>query len=436
VLFAPNGKTAIDLPDFYHIDIVFISHVLNGTDGIMLLESFKKRFPSIPVVFIAEQPKVDEVITAFRTGARELLVKPIDEKELVTVTQKIFGFVSNQETKRKWFFSLRKKNSANNPEQNNNEQIKMVLKQSKLTENRSTGKSEDNQLKESIPLKKDSSHRPMFDTSIDSAQLNEEYSAASFKMAHPLIEAFFFGPFRVLVNNRPIENWPSKKGKSLFAYLLLNHKKKIFRDVLMDIFWQKSNPDSARNCLNVTIHGIRRVLEEIDHRSDYVLFKDECYYLNPKIGIWLDVEFFRKTWRNAQSIEHAKGLSAAVSSYQKAAKIYNGEFLEAEIYEDWSSLDRENLKEIYLVILDKISENCLLNNDLQDAISLCEKILEKDICREDIYRRLMTCYYHFGQRDKALRTYRKCAMALKSELEAEPTKTTIDLYREIITDRI
>jgi CheY-like chemotaxis protein len=47
VLFVPNGKTAIGLPDSHNIDIVFISHVLNGTDGIMLLESFKKRFPSL-----------------------------------------------------------------------------------------------------------------------------------------------------------------------------------------------------------------------------------------------------------------------------------------------------------------------------------------------------------------------------------------------------
>jgi CheY-like chemotaxis protein len=50
VLFVPNGKTAIDLPDSHNIDIVFISHVLNGTDGIMLLESFKKRFPTVSFI--------------------------------------------------------------------------------------------------------------------------------------------------------------------------------------------------------------------------------------------------------------------------------------------------------------------------------------------------------------------------------------------------
>ena len=88
VLFVPNGRTAFDIPQNQHVDIVFISHPLNGTDGIVLLESFKKRFPSIPVVLIVDQPNVNEVISAFRSGARELILKPFDENELVEVTKK------------------------------------------------------------------------------------------------------------------------------------------------------------------------------------------------------------------------------------------------------------------------------------------------------------------------------------------------------------
>ena len=116
VLFVPNGKTAIDLTDSHDIDLIFVSHVLNGADGIMLLESFKKRFPAIPVVLIAEHPKVDEVISAFRSGARELIVKPIDEKELIAVTNKIFGFVSQKKPKRWGFFPAKKETQTNNSE--------------------------------------------------------------------------------------------------------------------------------------------------------------------------------------------------------------------------------------------------------------------------------------------------------------------------------
>jgi DNA-binding NtrC family response regulator len=74
VLFVPNGKTALDLPNSKNIDIVFISRALNGTDGIVFLESFKKRFPTIPVVLIAEHPKVDEVISAFSGYSKDIWV--------------------------------------------------------------------------------------------------------------------------------------------------------------------------------------------------------------------------------------------------------------------------------------------------------------------------------------------------------------------------
>lgn len=199
----------------------------------------------------------------------------------------------------------------------------------------------------------------------------------------------------------------------------------------MDLFWQNSSTDSARNCLNVSIHGIRRVLQDIDSKNEYVLFKDECYYFNPEIEVWLDIEEFRKTWQRAKSIEHNAGLPAAVEDYRRAAGIYEGEFLEDEIYDSWSSPDRENLKEIYLFILDKISENFMLISNHQEAIRVCEKILEKEKCSEDIYRRLMVCYYHIGQRDKSLKLYKKCAKVLKDELEVKPTNKTIELYGKI-----
>lgn len=432
VWFVPNGKTAINLPDSHNIDIVFISHVLNGTDGIMLLESFKKRFPSIPVVLIAEQPKIDEVITAFRSGARELIIKPLDEKELIAVTTKICRFVSNKKPKRRWFFQAKKDTQKYNLEKNSPGHLKKIFQKSKQRESSTVFESDEFQIKDTVHLGDDSNSSLIVDTLVHSEQPdNGSHTITPIESTNPLIEAFFFGPLRVLVNDQSIENWPSKKGKSIFAYLLLNHRKKIFRDVLMDLFWQKSDPDSARNCLNVTIHGLRRVLQDTDPKNEYILFKDECYYLNPDMSVWLDVEEFRKRWRNAQKAEHIKDFSSAVSGYERAAEIFTGEFLEEEIYDDWSALDRENLKEIYLIILEKISENYMVNGKNPEAIRLCEKILERDNCREDIYRRLMICYYRIGKRNNALKLYRKCEQMLHNELEVKPADATIELYRKI-----
>ncbi|MGD8408683.1 MAG: BTAD domain-containing putative transcriptional regulator [Desulfobacterales bacterium] len=437
VLFVPNGKTAIDFPDSHPIDIVFVSHELNGIDGMHFLGSFKKRFPSIPVVLVVDKPKVDDVISAFRSGARELIVKPINKKELIAVTQKIFGFVPNKKSKRRWFFSIKKRTQTDNSPENDNDHIKKVDQKSIDAAESLAGASDLEEMRKAVSGVESAGYSLMLDSPFDSELTNTETSPAEpAESTQPLIEAFYFGSFRGLVNNQPIEDWPGKKGKSIFAYLLLNHRKKIFRDVLMDLFWQKSSPDSARNCLNVSIHGLRRVLQDIDPHNEYILFRDECYYFNPEIDIRLDVDAFRSIWRKAQRIEHMKDDSVPISEYERAAQIYRGEFLEDEIYDSWSALDRENLKEIYLVILDKISEFYVLSKKHSEVIGLCEKILEKDNCREDIHRRLMLSYYRIGQRDKAIKQFQKCVEVLKEELEVRPSIETTNLFEQLKRDSL
>jgi hypothetical protein len=39
-----------------------------------------------------------------------------------------------------------------------------------------------------------------------------------------------------------------------------------------------------------------------------------------------------------------------------------------------------------------------------------------------------------GQRDKAVKQYRKCAEVLEAELEVEPARATIELYEQLKQD--
>jgi DNA-binding SARP family transcriptional activator len=119
-----------------------------------------------------------------------------------------------------------------------------------------------------------------------------------------------------------------------------------------------------------------------------------------------------------------------------ARALYSGNFMDEDLYDDWAATERDNFKEIYLAILDRLSENYIHTERFSSAVALCEDILSKDNCREDIHRRLMFSYYRAGCRDKALRQFKKCIEALKEELEVEPTKLTRQLYEEIKADRL
>ena len=435
VLFVPNAKTAIDLPKSHPIDIVFVAHPLNGTVGMMFLGTFKKRFPSIPVVLIAEQPKVDEVITAFRTGARELLVKPIDENELAVVTKKIFGFVSNKKPKRGWLFITKKSSlsfTTTGSQENNAGHLKKIFR--KIIKDGNHSSTEFNRLygKDSAPAGENLNIELKGNEGIALKQpRNKAKHFKRIKKPNPHIQAYFLGSFRILVNNQPIESWPSKKGRSILAYILLNHKKKIPKDILMDVFWRDYSPDSARNNLNVAICGLRKALKSVQKNFNHILLEDDYYLLNPMLELWIDFEEFVEHHDAGQSFERKGNLIDAIKEYEAGESLYQGDFLEEDLYEDWPIFQRESLKDSYFAILDRLSRYYFKEKRYVTCIHLCQKILAKDNCREDSHRLLMRCFTRQCQRNLALRQFDLCVQDLKQELDVAPMKETVALYHKI-----
>jgi DNA-binding SARP family transcriptional activator len=235
----------------------------------------------------------------------------------------------------------------------------------------------------------------------------------------------------VAFRDRVLEKWPSRKGRLLFTYLVLNHAKKVGRDTLMEMFWPRSTPRSARNCLNVTLHGVRQHLQTVEDEHPVIIYEDEGYLINPEIDIWLDVDQFNRAWVEGQTCEQQHRLEEALAHYSRAVHLYIGDLVEDSPYEDWLDLEREHLKEVYLAILDRISHHYSQDGDPYAAITLCEKMLERDACQEAVHRRLMLCYFKLGFRDKALKQYRRCVTALRRGLEVEPTHDTLQLFEKI-----
>ena len=460
VLSVPEGKRAIELAPKEGIEIALISRCLPDIDGLEVLRTLINTAPSISVIFVATAPTKDLIIAAFRSGAKDFLEKPINTETLLASIKRVTRLngknphiASNEKTPavssdQKFFSSIRPNRIFASG---------WFRRLGKLTGLLGT----DSQRKESEEGHK--ANKPTITTSIDeipppeqgeqeeheeheeheeqgemitlkegleSYQREEEQGDA----LTPTLSVYCLGKFQVILDGQVIENWTSRKGRALFTYLVMNHKRRTYRDVLMETFWPNSDPDSARNSLNVAVHSVRRLLHMIDPDHEYVLFQNECYFINPEIDVWVDVEEFLYHWKLAKTTEREKEIQTAVAEYELAAAAYKGDFLEEDLYENWPSAERENFQEIYLFILDRLSKYYSLDGKPSTAISLCETILEKDNCREDIHRRLMRCYCKLGQRDKAVKQFRKCTEVLETELEVEPTRATIDLYKQIKQD--
>jgi DNA-binding SARP family transcriptional activator len=240
----------------------------------------------------------------------------------------------------------------------------------------------------------------------------------------------FLGRLEVFINGQKVLDWKGKKSRQLLAFIAY-YKKPVFREVLMDQFWPSSSPASARNCLNVTLHQIRSSLQELCGEEDFIIFKDECYFINPNFDIQTDVSQLKYHWKKGRDFEAHGEIEKSLREYEKAAALYIDDFLIEFQYDAWCDLERENLKETNILILNKLSHYFSMDGKPRSAIELCNQILKEDRCREDIHRRLMRSYYRIGQKDRALRQYQKCVEYLKEDLDADPSQMTVKLYKKI-----
>jgi DNA-binding SARP family transcriptional activator len=86
---------------------------------------------------------------------------------------------------------------------------------------------------------------------------------------------------------------------------------------------------------------------------------------------------------------------------------------------------------MFLEALDRLSQIYFGRGQYAVCISLCQRILAHDNCREDAHCRLMRCHARQGQQNLALRQYQLCAEALHAELDVEPAPATAELHERI-----
>ena len=237
------------------------------------------------------------------------------------------------------------------------------------------------------------------------------------------------GAFRLSVGDLTVK-LPASRGVSLLKYLLLHHKQAIPRDVLMEVFWPDAELETARNSLNVAVHNLRKALRSVVFLP-VIAFEDGCYRLERNLQVWLDVDEFERCVKAGQQLEARGQFAAAVTEYEAAVSLYQGDFLEANPYEEWTILDRERLRIAYLDTLDRLSQIYFSQERYAACITICQLILARDRCREDAHCLLMRCYSRQGQHHLALRQYQICVESLRMELDVEPAPETEELLGQI-----
>jgi DNA-binding SARP family transcriptional activator len=247
----------------------------------------------------------------------------------------------------------------------------------------------------------------------------------------PAFNIYCLGAFRVYQDDRLISSWPSRKGRSILQFFLVHRALPISKDILMETFWPEGDPADTRRNLHQAIYSLRQSLRQHQPDLQPIIFNKDTYSLNPDMIIRLDFEEFEKHSRQGQKLEAANQLDRAIEEYGVAVSFYQGDFLEEDLYEDWPTMPRDNLRNLFITVANRLGEYYWDQSEYTASIALSQVILTKDNCNEGAHRRLMRCYAAMGQRHLAIRQYLSCVQSLKVELDLAPSEETTDLYQAL-----
>ncbi|RMF36621.1 MAG: PAS domain-containing protein [Chloroflexi bacterium] len=231
--------------------------------------------------------------------------------------------------------------------------------------------------------------------------------------------------------------WRRAKVRALLAFLVLHRGQLVHRDAVIEALWPHLDYPAALRNLNTTVYNLRRSLEPSIRRgteSRYIRYEGDCYYLDGGAGHWVDVVAFETLVGQARRESNPR---QAIALYREALTLYRGDFLADLLGHDlrWCWVEREWLRELYLMALEELGERCEQGQQEQEASSLYLKVLTLDPCRETAGRRLMRLALRRGDRAAAIAHYRRLADALWRELKVPPDRETQRLYRMALQDR-
>lgn len=232
----------------------------------------------------------------------------------------------------------------------------------------------------------------------------------------------------------PDNAWGRDKARRLFQYLLTNRQRFVIKERIVDELWPELDVARADRDFKVALNALNTALQPNRAARELSIFisrQGSSYGLNPEASIRLDVVEFEEALTAGSQAERPDP-AAAISYYQQALQLYQGEYLPDTLYDDWASAERERLTALYLSGATRLAGLLLAQGATVEMVMWCQRVIAIDRCWEEAYRLLMRGHMAHGNRPLAIRVYQQCRAALAEELGIEPMADTTRLYRQIV----
>jgi DNA-binding SARP family transcriptional activator len=222
------------------------------------------------------------------------------------------------------------------------------------------------------------------------------------------------GGFSVLRHGTPVAlaEWRSRKARDLLKILISRRGRPVTRDALVEILWPEDDPARAGRRLSVALSMLRSVLDPgKEHDPDRFVVSERAAISLRRQSLVVDVEDFLAEGR--------AGLAGDDDRLLAAEESYTGDFLEEDVYEDWSVGLREEARVAYVEVARALARSAAATRRPDDAVRYLLRLLERDPYDEQAHLELVGVLEAAGRHGEARRSYRAYAVRM-AEIDVEP----------------
>lgn len=219
------------------------------------------------------------------------------------------------------------------------------------------------------------------------------------------IEISTLGRFEVLVDHEsvPISAWGSKRARTLLKRLVAARGWPLTRDELIDLLWPGVASDRLSARLSVQLSAVRRIL----HGA--VIADRETVRLDLD-AVEVDIE------RWCRLVDD----QAIIDSYP-------GDFLPEDLYEDWSTTRRDELRRRFVEAAGRVADRAIADGSLPAAEHPLRSMLLADPFNDSAHQKLIGVLHDVGDVGAARAAFDAYRVAM-AELGVQPAS-----YEELAT---
>ena len=251
--------------------------------------------------------------------------------------------------------------------------------------------------------------------------------------AGPSLRVRTLGRTRVLAPEGPLDGaWLRQRPGQLLKLLICNRHRITHTDEIAVAFWPESDRTGLQNVRHF-VHALRSQLEPDRApraRSSFIVAHEGGYELDvSRIAVDAD-DFERHAQAGLRALRHSDP-DTARESLERAAALYDGEFLADEPYAEWALAERGRLHELASRTFSGLADLALEAGAAETATGHLYRLARLEPLDSDVQRRLLSLLLARGRSGEAQRHYRSAHATWLATLGEKPDFDLASLRREV-----